>query len=302
MPQGDILIYDDFSGNIHLAGYIDPTDPQSAEHICQQHRESLISKKKLHNIPLTQAETEYCLSPSKDYAILQHDPEQKVFSQACDLIRDVYRRRLDYLRSKPYCYLTGEEVQFCNIQAKNKITFDQLAFEFLQHYQSELTEDFFWDHWLEKSGRTSDRFILYITPQRQYSVIGADVNNTVLNSIWLDFSELRKAIFAESSASPFIFNHETEHPAKPQLYSRIEEKYVIFDFPQMLPCKKRSVPWQKTWRLVRKDLLYTVKTILEKIDTFSGAIPPGVDQPAIRTDLLDEVNNALMQMDKLKYR
>ena len=115
MPQGDIFIYDCFTGKSNFHGYFDPKDPDRATILHQNSLSGIIVKKEKYNIPLSDAETEFRKNGSTNWSLLENDPDRKIFYNSCDELRSAHIKRLKLLESKPRDCLTAPEKFLCKL-------------------------------------------------------------------------------------------------------------------------------------------------------------------------------------------
>ena len=112
MPQGDIFVYDCFTGESDFYGYYDPHDPDRAKILYHNSLNGIIIQKKKYGIPLSDAESEFCENGCSNWQLLENDPDQKIFSACCDELRKAHLTRIKLLESKPSRYLTNPEKVF----------------------------------------------------------------------------------------------------------------------------------------------------------------------------------------------
>ena len=118
MPQGDIDIYDCFTGQSCLYGYYDPRDPERGKIVYRDSLYHIITVKKRYDIPLSAAETEFSQTGCQNWELLENDPEHQIFSDCCGDLRAAYSTRYEILNAKPRRYLTSQENLFLQKHCK----------------------------------------------------------------------------------------------------------------------------------------------------------------------------------------
>ena len=315
MPQGDIVIYDCFSGQSVFYGYYNPWDPRDVNRCKILYHKSLyriITVKKQYNIPLSAAETEFCQTGCQNWELLENDPEHQIFSDCCDDLRAAYSTRYEILNAKPPHYLTSRENSFLQKQHKSRIRFDAAAYEALRYWRDGASVEKMWQYWEENSGNAIDLIDLTLTRKLHlapgasildsenrskfsFSIsITTELNGFELQSYWLDWVELNCLLFSCSECAPFFFgNTDAKLPLFQVRSYREDESFIIFAFDKPLPSQKTNVPFKSHWRFHYYDLLYKVRQLLQELQKYEEILPPGVPiQTAARENLLYNIETA----------
>lgn len=315
MPQGDIFIYDCFTGKSNFHGYFDPKDPDRATILHQNSLSGIIVKKEKYNIPLSDAETEFRKNGSTNWSLLENDPDRKIFYNSCDELRSAHIKRLELLESKPRDCLTAPEKVFMQTHRDRQICFDDTAYKMLRFWREGCCAKKMWQFWDQNSGNAVDIIKLHpvthfhLPPHRELMErdnihgsistsisIKATLNGIVLQSLWIDFTEMDCLLFSHCECAPFFFGETTDEPPLFQVRSRREEDFIILTFFEPLPTEETDIPFKSEWRFRYKDLLYEVRSILSDLEENEEDFPPGVPvQTDARETLAYKIENEIIK-------
>ena len=313
MPQGDIFVYDCFTGESNFYGYYDPHDPDRAKILYHNSLNGIIIQKKKYGIPLSDAESEFCENGRSNWPLLENDPDQKIFSACCDELRKAYLTRIKLLESKPSRYLTNPEKVFLKKHRSRRIHFDNEAYEALRYWREGGCAEKLWSFWHENSGNVVDMIHfrktinLSLAPFRTMPdtknigcsisksiSISTTLNGSTLKSCWIDFVEMEVLLFSNVECAPFFFDDTAEKLPLFQVRSRREEDFIILTFFEPLPTRKTDVPFKMQWRFDYKDLLYKVQNLLYELKECEEDFPPGVPvQTEVRENLIYRIEDAI---------